>query len=108
MKKLFAVFAILLILLAVCSLICVPALADGDDYEYDDYDSDFLIGSKFSKVLGEVFIVLLGYLMPLFLIIFSLIKFLKSSNPRKNAWFIMTGVGLATAVLATVLILITL
>ncbi len=83
-----------------------------DDYYgdyYDDYydENDNYMNNEISKAIGNIVIVVFGYVLPLVLIVLSLIFYFKSNSSRRSAWFIMTGVGLATAILITLLLLLT-
>lgn len=77
-----------------------------DSFE-DDYDYYYGPRNEFNKTAGIVLIVIFGYVIPLALIIVSLVAYLKSSSKRRLAWFIMTGVGLITAILATLYMMLT-
>lgn len=76
-----------------------------DDYDY--YDDDYYYGVRTSSAFGYVVIVVFGYVAPLALIILSLVFYLKSNSKRRYAWFIMTGIGLAIALLSTLYMLLT-
>lgn len=80
-----------------------------DYYGYDDSDlqTDYYGENDWSKTFGFVLIILLGYILPLAMIIVSLIAYSKSNSKHRASWFIMTGVGLMTAVLATLYMLLT-
>lgn len=76
-------------------------------YDDDDYDDDYYYGVRTSSAFGYVVIVVFGYVAPLALIILSLVFYLKSNSKRRYAWFIMTGTGLAVALLSTLYMLLT-
>ena len=80
-----------------------------DYYGYDDSDlqTNYYGANEWRKTFGFVLIILLGYILPLAMIIVSLIAYSKSNSKRRASWFIMTGVGLMTAVLATLYMLLT-
>ena len=84
-----------------------------EDYdEYYGYDDDIIEDSYYGEntwqdTFGFVLIILMGYILPLAMIIISLIAYARSNSKRRASWFIMTGVGLMTAVLATLYMLLT-
>ena len=86
-----------------------------DDFDYDDdyyygdhsYDYEYVLGMETSSAFGYIVIVVFGYVAPLVLIILSLVFYLKSNSKRRYAWFIMTGTGLAIALLSTLYMLLT-
>ena len=80
-----------------------------DYYGYDDSDlqTNYYGENDWSTTFGFVLIILLGYILPLAMIIASLIAYSKSNSKRRASWFIMTGVGLMTAILATLYMLLT-
>ncbi len=59
-----------------------------------------------STTFGFVLITCWVIFLPLAMIIVSLIAYSKSNSKRRASWFIMTGVGLMTAILATLYMLL--
>ncbi len=76
-----------------------------EDYNVVEYPS--AVKNKAIVTMGYIIIVFVGYLLPLALIVFSVVKYALSKSNRRAAWFIMTGEGVATALLTTLFLILT-